>query len=107
MTGTYFLNKRFFSRIMGNSTGAVDDGLKAQAGGANGPVTEFYKLLSVDGSGELLRLQKIANHTKDYTLLDDMIRNEVKKFLYNDGQCEDVSIFMYFVGKRKDTRKKL
>ncbi len=80
---------------MGNSTGAVDDSLKAQAGGANGPVTEFYKLLSVDGSGELLKLQKIANHTKDYTLLDDMIRNEVKKFLYNDGQCEDVSIFMY------------
>ncbi len=75
---------------MGNSTGAVDDSLKAQAGGANGPVIELYKFINVEGGGELLRLQKIANNTKDYTMLDNMIRNEVKNFLYNDGQGKDV-----------------
>ena len=80
---------------MGNSIGAVlvNDSLKAQAG-SSGPnsVPEFYKFLSMDGGGELLRLQKIANHTKNFSMLDNMIRNEVKKFLYNEGRSlENVS----------------
>lgn len=83
---------------MGNSRSDVNDSLKAQAGGV-GPVPESYKLLSVD-SGELIRLQKLANHTKDYTMLDDVIRNQVIKFLYNGGQGEHV-ILNYLTGSEE------
>ena len=76
---------------MGNSISDVNDNLKAQAGGTDGG-PELYKLLSMGGGGELYQLMKEAMHTKDYTQVDDVIKNQVVKFLYNEGKAEYVRI---------------
>lgn len=73
---------------MGNTTSDVNDSIKAQADSENGP--DIYKLLNVNGSGELIRLMKLSLSTKNYTELDDFIKSEVVKYLYNDGKGEDV-----------------
>ena len=73
---------------MGNTTSDVNDSLKAQADSENGP--DIYKLWNVNGSGELVRLMKIGLSTKNYSELDNFIKTEVVKYLYNDGQGEDV-----------------
>lgn len=86
-----FFNYLRFVGEMGNTTSDVNDSLKAQADSENGP--EIYKLVNVAGGGELARLMKIAVKTKDYTDVDNCIRNDVAKYLYNEGKGETVSNF--------------
>lgn len=73
---------------MGNTTSDVNDSIKAQADSENGP--DIYKLLNVNGGGELVRLMKISLSTKNYTELNNFILTEVVKYLYNDGKGENV-----------------
>lgn len=73
---------------MGNTTSDVNDSLKAQADSENGP--EIYKLANVNGGGELVRLMKIAIAKKDFSELDNFIKTEVVKYLYNNGEGEEV-----------------
>jgi hypothetical protein len=75
---------------MGNATSDVNDSLKAQADSENGP--ELYKLVNVSGGGELARLMKIAIANKDFTELDNYIKTEVPRFLYNEGKGEKLPI---------------
>jgi hypothetical protein len=74
---------------MGNQASEVNDSLKAQAGGEGGP--EVYKWVGMSSEGELVRLMKIAVQTKDYTPVDDFIRNVVVQSLYNNGEGEHVN----------------
>ena len=73
---------------MGNNTSDVNDSLKAQAGGEGGP--ELYKYVNVSGGGKLITLMKQADVTKDYAEIDNIIRNEIVKYLYNNGQGDNV-----------------
>lgn len=73
---------------MGNTTSDVNDSLKAQADSDNGP--ELYKLVNVNEGGVLTAMMKSALKTKDFTELDHFIKTEVVKFLYNEGQGENV-----------------
>lgn len=75
---------------MGNSASEVNDSLKAQAGGEGGP--ELYKYVNVSGTGQLISLMKTADVTKDFAEIDDIIKNIVSKYLYNDGRGQDVPI---------------
>lgn len=73
---------------MGNTTSDVNDSVKAQADSENGP--DIYKLINVNGGGELVRLMKLSMSTKNYNDIDNFIKTEVVKYLYNDGQGEHV-----------------
>ena len=73
---------------MGNTTSDVNDSLKAQADSENGP--ELYKIANVNGGGELVRLMKTAITIKNYSEVDNFIRTEVIKYLYNNGLGEEV-----------------
>jgi hypothetical protein len=73
---------------MGNTTSDVNDSLKAQADSENGP--EIYKLVNVNAGGILAQLMKKAIQTKNYTEIDDFIKTEVVKYLYNEGSGADV-----------------
>jgi hypothetical protein len=75
---------------MGNTTSDVNDSLKAQADSENGP--DLYKLVNVNGGGELARLMKVATQTKNYSEVDNFISTEVIKYLYNNGEGEHVPI---------------
>ena len=75
---------------MGNSESEVNDSLKAQAGGAGGP--ELYKWIAVSGGGIFFNLMKDATLSKDYTEVDEIIKNEIPKYLYNDGAGEKVKL---------------
>ena len=75
---------------MGNTSSDVNDSLKAQAGGEGGP--ELYKLLSVSGGGEMVRLMREAISTKNYKSIDDYIQTTVKEYLYNNGDGEHIPI---------------
>lgn len=74
---------------MGNSESEVNDSLKAQAGGAGGP--ECYKLIAVGPGGSIVGAMKTAMQTKDYTEVDEMIKTEIPRYLYNDGAGEMVT----------------
>lgn len=78
---------------MGNTTSDVNDNLKAQADSEHGP--ELYKLMNVNDGGILTNMMKQALKSKDYTELDDFIQNEVVKYLYNEGNGENVLNIFY------------
>ena len=73
---------------MGNGE-SIGDSLKAQA---NSGSLEIYKLVNMGGTGILVEMMKEALVTKNYKEIDDYIRNDVKKFLYNEGAGEQVPI---------------
>ena len=73
---------------MGNNVSEVNDSLKAQAGGAGGP--ELYKYVNVSGTGELVALMRKADIDKDYTKFDEIVKNVISTYLYNDGKGADV-----------------
>jgi hypothetical protein len=77
---------------MGNTTSDVNDSLKAQADSENGP--ELYRLINVAGTGKLPALMKTAQHTKNYDELDEFIKTEVVKFLYNGGKGAKVVTYL-------------
>ena len=74
---------------MGNTTSDVTNNVKAQADAQD---SKTYNLINVQGSGELVTLMKIANATKDYSKLDENIRNKVIGCLYNNGEGEYVNL---------------
>jgi hypothetical protein len=73
---------------MGNTSSDVNDSIKAQADSENGP--EIYKLVNVNAGGILAQLMKKAIQTKNYTEIDEFIKTEVVKYLYNEGSGADV-----------------
>ena len=75
---------------MGNTSSDVNDSLKAQADGS----IEVYKLVNLGGGGQLAELMIAALTKKDYTEVDNFIKNEVVKFLYNEGKGAQVSILV-------------
>lgn len=74
---------------MGNSISDVNDNLKAQASG-NGVGPEIYKLVNMESHGELVKLMRIAVATKNYSAVDECIRTDLKKYVYNEGKGEQV-----------------
>jgi hypothetical protein len=78
---------------MGNTSSDVNDSLKAQADSENGP--EIYKLVNVNAGGILAQLMKKAIQSKNYKEIDDFIKTEVVKYLYNNGNGMDVFFFLF------------
>jgi len=79
---------------MGNTSSDVNDSLKAQADSENGP--EIYKLVNVNAGGILAQMMKKAIQTKNYKEIDEFIKTEVVKYLYNEGNGADVYLFLYY-----------
>lgn len=73
---------------MGNTHTQVTSGIKKQAEGKR----EIYKYTDLKGGGELVELMKKANRTKNFHELDEKIRNELKRFLYDDGKGKVIHI---------------
>ena len=69
---------------MGNKLNSdVSEGVKKQAEGD----TIVYKFIDVKGGGQLVELLKKVSRAKNYTELDDRIREAFRPYLYNDGQA--------------------
>ncbi|XP_050405682.1 transient receptor potential cation channel subfamily V member 6 [Patella vulgata] len=51
----------------------------------------LYKLVDMDGGGELIKLMELASRNHDYSTLDNEIRN-IREYLYADGDGEFVNI---------------
>lgn len=60
----------------------VTKGIRQQAAGAH----PLYTLVDLKGGGQLVELMKFANRSKNYTKLDQAIRESVQPFVYNDGK---------------------
>jgi hypothetical protein len=73
---------------MGNTHSDVTNNVKAQA---DAQENEAYKLIDVKGNGELMKLMKDLNLRKNKTLLDEIIKNTVIKYVYNEGKGSNVS----------------
>ena len=73
---------------MGNTSSDVNDSLKAQADGT----IEVYKLVNLGGGGVLAEMMITALTTKNFTEVDNYIKNEVVKFLYNEGRGAHVRL---------------
>jgi hypothetical protein len=78
---------------MGNTRSDVNDSVKAQAGGEGGP--EIYNIINLNGGGILINLWKDAIRTKNYTEVDNYIKNELKSWMYNNGQGQNVKKFTF------------
>lgn len=65
-------------------------------------MTEMYNFIDLKGGGELVELMKKANRTKNYHELDEKIRNELKQFLYNDGEGKTVHISEIVMARCKE-----
>ena len=74
---------------MGNSETKVTAGVKAQAEGMK---CSLYDLINTTGGGELVDLTKAAMKTRNYQELDDVIREKVTPYLYNNGEGRLVPI---------------
>lgn len=68
---------------MGNVKSNVSSGVKEQAAGVS---RKLYNYINMAGSGELVEIMKKCTRSKDFTEIDDKIKNEIKEFLYNDGE---------------------
>lgn len=55
-------------------------------------VPDIYKIISPNGEGELIDLARMAHRLKDYSRVDEYIRNEVATHLLNNGKGEMVGI---------------
>ena len=83
---------------MGNTHTHVANSIKKQAAG----MTKMYNFIDLKGGGELVELMKKANRTKNYHELDEKIRNELKQFLYNDGEGKTVHISEIVMARCKE-----
>jgi transient receptor potential cation channel subfamily V member 5 len=72
---------------MGNTTSDVTNNVKAQADAQENPP---YKLLDIKGGGELIKLMKEANLNKDYSNLNERLREMIVGMLYNEGNGKNV-----------------
>ncbi len=63
--------------------------------------SDLYSLIGKDGGGILVELVHEALKLHDFTKLDDYLRNEIKKFMYNDGEGKNViNNFMRLIYKK-------
>ncbi len=53
--------------------------------------SDLYSLISNKGGGYLVELAREALKHNNFTKLDDYLRNEMKKFMYNDGEGKNVN----------------
>ena len=74
---------------MGNTSSDVNDSVKAQAGGEGGPA--IYSIVNLNGGGLLIGLWKEALVSKNFDEVDRYIKNDLKKWMYNDGEGEQVN----------------
>ena len=83
------------------STGNVTSGVKEQATGAT---RELYQYMDLKGGGELVELMKAAKKSKnkDYSKVDAKIRDELKRFLYNDGRGKWIHVREQVMARYKD-----
>lgn len=88
---------------MGN-TSVVASTVKSQGDAAS---KELYHLVTLGDGGELVRLTKLARWTKNYSQLDEAIRTEVGKFLYNGGEGKKVPFTELVQIRNKDREKSI
>lgn len=63
----------------------------------------LYQYLDLKGGGTLMKAFRKSQATKDYEEVDEIIRNDLKRFLYSDGNGKMVAI-ADLVQKRKESR---
>lgn len=83
---------------MGN-TSVVSSGVKAQG---DSDTKKLYGLVDLKGGGELVELMKRARWTKNFKDVDEMIKNDVKKYLYNDGEGKKIPIVDLIMARSKE-----
>ena len=59
----------------------------------NEELPKLYELIDLFGGGKLVNLMKEAINTNDYSKVDECIQNEVKQYLYNEGEGDNVSLW--------------
>ncbi len=64
--------------------------------------SELYKLISNKGDGHLVELARDALKQNDFTMLDDFLRKEMIKFLYNNGAGKNVINRLYWQSEVAD-----
>ena len=57
-------------------------------------VPDLHRIINPKGGGELVDLAWSAHQMKSYNKIDDYIRQEVSKYLLNDGKGEMVGIIL-------------
>jgi hypothetical protein len=78
---------------MGVVTSDLSYNLKSQSE-VFGEKHTLYKLLSMTGDGELVKLTRQSIKNKNLKILDDFIMKNVNKYLYKDGNGKKVNIFL-------------
>lgn len=53
-------------------------------------IPDVYRIINPKGGGELIDLAWLAHRTHNLSLIDNYIRNEVSKYVLNDGKGEQV-----------------
>lgn len=53
-------------------------------------IPDVYRIIDPKGGGELVDLAWLAHRTHNLSLIDNYIRNEVSKYVLNDGKGEQV-----------------
>ncbi|KAI3383722.1 hypothetical protein SNEBB_005561 [Seison nebaliae] len=76
---------------MGNSTSDVAAGVRAQAN-SDGAGPELYNYVTLSRNTDLIAITRKAQRTKDFTEVDNIIENEVCRFLYKDGKKQKVEL---------------
>lgn len=76
---------------MGNTQSEVTSGAKKQADSDN-TTTKIYSLLDLKKGGKLIELMRQAYRERDFTGVDDKIKQMVTPFLYNDGAGKMIAI---------------
>lgn len=64
----------------------------------------IYRYLDLKGGGDLMNAFRRCQAAKDYTEVDKMIQEDLKQFLYNQGDGKMVA-FTDLVQKRKESRQ--
>lgn len=76
---------------MGNTASEVTSGAKKQAA-SDDSAFKMYSLMHINKSGKLVDLMREAYRKKDFTGIDETIREMVLPFLYNNGQGKMIPI---------------
>ena len=53
--------------------------------------SDLYKIISNKGGGFLIELVREAIKSNNFIKVDEFLRNEMVKYLYNDGKGQNVS----------------
>ncbi|XP_006816006.1 transient receptor potential cation channel subfamily V member 6-like [Saccoglossus kowalevskii] len=63
---------------------------------------KLYDLVNLKGGGSLVDLMREARRSDDYSKLDEAIKREVPKYLYNDGDGEYIPISQLVTRRNKE-----